>query len=167
MERKHILILVLAAGLCLAALAPAASAGPRLHSGPVPAVFPPPPFLMPQGGAVFKYAGHYRHGPPPYSYEHYKKYKKYKKNKRKYKKYKKYKSAYLYYKYRRPHGPRPYGRRPGHWEWRRYWVPRECNSFWVPGFYNRRGRWIPGHWDERCRPGHWKKRRVWVSHRRW
>jgi hypothetical protein len=138
MERKHILILVLAAGLCLAALAPAASAGPR-----------------------------YRSGPPPYSYEHYKKYEKYKKNKRKYWKYKKYKSAYLYYKYRRPYGPRPYARRPGHWEWRRYWVPRECDSFWVPGFYNRRGRWIPGHWDERCRPGHWERRRVWVSHRRW
>ena len=68
--------------------------------------------------------------------------------------------------------PRPtYHQRPryaprhhhGHWEWQKTWVPPTYEKVWNPGHYNRRGRWVPGHWiDVQTAEGHWTKERVWI-----
>lgn len=65
------------------------------------------------------------------------------------------------------HPPRHrYRHRSGHWELQRIWVPPAFKKVWNPGHYNRRGRWIPGHWTKvPISEGHWKKERVWVSRR--
>ena len=63
--------------------------------------------------------------------------------------------------------PRPrHHRDRGHWEVRREWVPPTFKRAWNPGHYDRRGRWVPGHWIEiEDRPGYWSETRVWVSRR--
>jgi len=54
----------------------------------------------------------------------------------------------------------------GHWEVRREWVPPERERVWNPGHYNRRGRWVPGHWTEIVtQPGYWREDKVWVAAR--
>ena len=53
----------------------------------------------------------------------------------------------------------------GHWELRKAWVPPVYEKVWNPGHYNRRGRWVPGHWMRmETQPGYWEERRVWVPH---
>ncbi len=66
------------------------------------------------------------------------------------------------------HPRRPFKHRRGHWEWTKTWVPPTFDKVWNPGHYNRRGRWIPGHWIEvQTSEGYWKKERIWIarSHR--
>jgi hypothetical protein len=61
------------------------------------------------------------------------------------------------------HGPR---HRYGHWEWQKTWVAPTYEKIWNPGHYNRKGRWVPGHWMEvQTTDGHWIKDRVWVASR--
>lgn len=66
-------------------------------------------------------------------------------------------------------GPHPQAgarHRYGHWEWQETWVPPAYEKLWNPGHYNRKGRWVPGHWMEvKTSPGHWEKGRVWVAGR--
>ncbi len=49
---------------------------------------------------------------------------------------------------------------PGHYEKR--WVPRErWERFWVPGHYNRHGRYIEGHYEQdQVDDGYWET--VWA-----
>ena len=63
------------------------------------------------------------------------------------------------------HGPRRhFQHRRGHWEFQRVWVPPTYKKVWQPGYYNRRGRWIPGCWvKEPVSRGYWEKRKVWVA----
>ena len=52
----------------------------------------------------------------------------------------------------------------GHWEWQKTWVPPTYENVWNPGHYNRKGRWVPGHWIEvQTSGGHWNKERVWIA----
>jgi len=54
----------------------------------------------------------------------------------------------------------------GKWEMRKEWVPPTYKRVWNPGHYNRRGKWVPGHWIEiEDTPGYWIKTRVWVARR--
>lgn len=63
--------------------------------------------------------------------------------------------------YRHRHPPR---HPRGHWEWQKIWVPPTYEKVWNPGHYNRKGRWVPGHWiDVQTSAGHWTKERVWVA----
>lgn len=63
---------------------------------------------------------------------------------------------------KRPH------RQRGHWETRKIWIPAEYEKVWNPGHYNRRHKWVKGHWIEiETRPGYWKTETYWVSHRRY
>jgi len=39
---------------------------------------------------------------------------------------------------------------------RRIWVAPSTERVWHKGYYNGRGRWIPGYWEEIHRPGHWR-----------
>ena len=65
----------------------------------------------------------------------------------------------------RYHHRYPFKHRRGHWEWKKTWVAPTYEKIWNPGHYNRRGRWIPGHWiDVQTSDGYWKKERVWVAH---
>lgn len=49
--------------------------------------------------------------------------------------------------------------------YQRVWVPPVYKKVWNPGHYNRRGRWLPGHWVQtQLKPGHWRKERVWSAH---
>lgn len=65
--------------------------------------------------------------------------------------------------YRKPHRPRH--RPAGYWDIEKAWVPPKYDKVWNPGHYNRRGRWIPGHWMEiEVEPGHWSERKVWVPY---
>jgi hypothetical protein len=57
---------------------------------------------------------------------------------------------------------------PGHWEITREWVPGAWERVWVPGYYDRWGNWVAGHYvaghyEERQTPGHYVERRVWVE----
>ncbi len=66
-----------------------------------------------------------------------------------------------YRHYRHRHPPR---QPRGHWEWQKMWVPPTYEKVWNPGHYNRKGRWVPGHWIEvQTSAGHWTKERVWVA----
>ena len=67
--------------------------------------------------------------------------------------------------YHRPSPPRsPYHR--GSWQKQRVWVEPTYKKIWNPGHYNRRGRWVRGHWIRiENRPGYWKEQRVWISRR--
>ncbi len=52
----------------------------------------------------------------------------------------------------------------GYWEIRKEWIPPTYEEVWNPGHYNRRGRWVEGHWMEvEKEPGYWVEKRVWVS----
>jgi hypothetical protein len=63
--------------------------------------------------------------------------------------------------YRHRHPPR---HPRGHWEWQKIWVPPTYEKVWNPGHYNRKGRWVPGHWIEvQTSAGCWTKERVWVA----
>ena len=69
---------------------------------------------------------------------------------------------YREHRYKRHRGHR----HRGHWEIVREWVPPTYKRIWNPGHYNRRGKWIEGHWIEILdQPGCWSERRIWVS--RW
>ncbi len=53
----------------------------------------------------------------------------------------------------------------GHWETRREWVPPSYEKVWNPGHYDRRGRWVEGHWMRlESSPGYWAEKEVWVPH---
>lgn len=53
----------------------------------------------------------------------------------------------------------------GHWEIRREWVPPTHQEVWNPGHYDRRGRWVSGHWMRlEAHPGYWTEKKVWVPH---
>ncbi|WP_319525560.1 hypothetical protein [uncultured Desulfosarcina sp.] len=43
--------------------------------------------------------------------------------------------------------PRPEHHR-GHWEWQKTWIAPTFEKVWNPGHYDRKGRWVPGHWIE-------------------
>lgn len=63
--------------------------------------------------------------------------------------------------YRHGHAP---GHRRGHWKLQKTWVPPVFEKVWNPGHYNRKGRWIPGHWLKvQSSEGHWSKERVWIA----
>jgi len=38
----------------------------------------------------------------------------------------------------------------------RVWVAPTTKRIWHRGYYNRHGRWIPGHWEVIHRPGCWR-----------
>jgi hypothetical protein len=52
---------------------------------------------------------------------------------------------------------------PGHWETTREWVPGSRERVWVPGYYDRWGRPLRGHYEQRQIPGYYAERRVWVE----
>lgn len=53
----------------------------------------------------------------------------------------------------------------GHWETRKEWVPPVYENVWNPGHYDKRGRWVEGHWIKIVdRPGYWIERRMWVAY---
>jgi len=80
-----------------------------------------------------------------------------------------------YYSHRKPspvvapgynYHPPKYGRHRGYWEVRKEWIRPTYKKDWNPGRYNRRGKWVPGHWIEiEVRPGCWTETRVWVVRR--
>ena len=43
-----------------------------------------------------------------------------------------------------------------HYRSKRIWVAPFTDKVWHKGYYNRRGRWIPGYWEIIHRPGHWR-----------
>jgi len=52
----------------------------------------------------------------------------------------------------------------GHWEIKRRWVPEEYEEKWIPGHYNKRGRWVSGKYRRFVvREGYWRENRIWVS----
>lgn len=54
--------------------------------------------------------------------------------------------------------------RQGHWEWQKTWVAPTYESVWNPGHYDRRGRWVQGHWIEvKTSDGYWTQERVWIA----
>lgn len=65
----------------------------------------------------------------------------------------------------RHHHQRPPGKTAGRWEIRREWVPAEVKRVWNPGHYNRRGKWVRGHWIRvQIEPGYWREKQVWVPY---
>ena len=52
---------------------------------------------------------------------------------------------------------------PGHWELTREWVPGTWERVWVPEYYDRNGRLMGGHYEDRQTPGYYEERRVWVE----
>ena len=66
----------------------------------------------------------------------------------------------------RDHRPNKRQRGRGHWEARKVWVDPIVEQVWNPGHYNKRNRWVPGHYIEiEKSPGYWTKERVWASRR--
>ena len=66
----------------------------------------------------------------------------------------------------RDHRPNKRHRGNGHWEARKVWIDPIVEQVWNPGHYNKRNRWVPGHYIEiEKSPGYWTKERVWASHR--
>ena len=56
--------------------------------------------------------------------------------------------------------------RAGHWDTQKKWVPAQYKKVWNPGHYDRRGRWVRGHWTQLLiKPGYWVEEKVWVSYR--
>ena len=43
-----------------------------------------------------------------------------------------------------------------HYRLKRIWVAPFTERIWHEGYYNRYGRWVPGHWELIHRPGHWR-----------
>lgn len=39
---------------------------------------------------------------------------------------------------------------------KKIWVAPVTERIWHKGYYNRRGRWIPGYWEVIHRPGYWR-----------
>jgi len=67
---------------------------------------------------------------------------------------------------RRDYRPRYHGRKQGHWEYRKVWVPAQYERIWNPGHYNRKNRWIHGQWIRiEQSEGYWTREKVWVSRR--
>lgn len=63
------------------------------------------------------------------------------------------------------HYHQPPAETAGHWEVQREWVPPQYEKVWNPGHYNRKGRWIRGHWMRvESEPGYWREKEVWVPH---
>jgi len=60
-----------------------------------------------------------------------------------------------------PPPPREYV--PGHWEITRERVPGTWERVWVPGYHDRWGRRVGGHYQERQTPGHYVERRLWIE----
>lgn len=61
---------------------------------------------------------------------------------------------------------RPHRRPAGYWDIRKEWVAPQYEKVWNPAHYNRRGKWVPGHWVEiETEPGYWTQKRVWVPYR--
>ncbi|HUL31903.1 MAG TPA: hypothetical protein VLZ03_15745, partial [Thermodesulfobacteriota bacterium] len=52
---------------------------------------------------------------------------------------------------------------PGHWEMTREWVPGTWKRVWIPAYYDRWGRRISGHYENRQTRGYYEERRVWVE----
>ena len=64
----------------------------------------------------------------------------------------------------RPHY-QPVPEPAGYWSVRKVWIPPRYEKNWNPGHYNRRGRWVAGHWIELERqPGYWVEKKVWVPY---
>jgi len=64
-------------------------------------------------------------------------------------------------KYRHPSHPK---HRHGRWEWQKTWVAPTYEKVWNPGHYDRKGRWVQGHWIEvKTSDGYWTKERVWIA----
>lgn len=54
----------------------------------------------------------------------------------------------------------------GYWELRKEWVSPIYREVWNPGHYDRRGRWVEGHWIKiEDKPGYWTEKRVWIADR--
>lgn len=69
--------------------------------------------------------------------------------------------------YKRRSAPAPgYSHHRGHWEVRKEWIPPVYKKVWNPGHYNKKGRWVEGHWIEIVnQAGCWEETRVWVTRR--
>ena len=52
---------------------------------------------------------------------------------------------------------------PGHWEMSREWVPGGWERVWIPGYRDRWGNRVLGHYENREVPGYYQERRVWVE----
>ncbi|MBF0211159.1 MAG: hypothetical protein HQK68_09765 [Desulfamplus sp.] len=51
----------------------------------------------------------------------------------------------------------------GYWSVERVWIEPVYVKKWLPGFYNRKGRWIQGGYDRiLVREGYWESKRIWV-----
>ncbi|SMC54963.1 hypothetical protein SAMN02746065_10451 [Desulfocicer vacuolatum DSM 3385] len=51
----------------------------------------------------------------------------------------------------------------GHMVMEKVWVGPVYRNKWKPGHYNRRGRWVKGHYKQiLIREGYWEKRQVWA-----
>ena len=60
----------------------------------------------------------------------------------------------------------PPSRPAGHWRVQKEWVPPQYQKVWNPGHYDRKGRWVAGHWiQQEVQPGYWTQTRVWVARR--
>ena len=60
--------------------------------------------------------------------------------------------------------PRSHRSPRGYWDVRKTWVAPAYERTWNPGHYDRRGRWVSGHWIEiEKASGYWTEERVWVS----
>ena len=61
------------------------------------------------------------------------------------------------------------GHRRGHWKKRKGWMKPVYETRWNPGHYNKRGKWVPGRYQEfHMAEGYWKKDRMRIrrNHRR-
>jgi hypothetical protein len=52
---------------------------------------------------------------------------------------------------------------PGRWEMTREWVPGTWERMWISGHYDRWGRRVAGHYENRQTPGYYAERRVWIE----
>ncbi len=52
---------------------------------------------------------------------------------------------------------------PSHWEMTREWVPGGWERVWIPGYRDRWGNRVSGHYEDRQAPGYYQERRVWVE----
>ncbi len=63
-----------------------------------------------------------------------------------------------------------YGQRPPkksrHRQFQKVWIAPVHKKSWNSGHYNRRGRWVPGHWIHmQIKPGHWSTQPIVSAHR--
>jgi len=52
---------------------------------------------------------------------------------------------------------------PGHWEITREWVPEAWERVWIPGYRDRWGHRVAGHYENCQVPGYYQERKVWVE----